>query len=374
MTATLTDPASDNSSVDWYALPADEVCRRLGVDPAVGLTDAEVAERRARYGSNRLAEAPPEPAWRAFLRQYKDLMQLVLVGAAVVSIVAIQDVSTALVVLGLTVLNALMGMHQEGKAAESVASLRQMLIMTANVRRNGQRVQVPAEELVPGDIVGFEAGDKVPADGRILVSATLEIEEAGLTGESTPVAKRVEPVPGDDVSLGDRVDMAYMNSQVTRGRGEMVVTATGMASEVGHISGMLSGVEQEKTPLTKQLDQLTVMITIMAAAALVVIVLLGLARGEDFDSLFLTGITLAIAAIPTGLPAVVTMLLSVGTRQLAEQGAIVKRLKSVETLGSTSAICSDKTGTLTLNQMTARELVVVGRRYTIDGEGYSSNG
>ncbi len=160
--------------------------------------------------------------------------------------------------------------------------------------------------------------------------------------------------------LGDRVDMAYMNSQVTRGRGEMVVTATGMASEVGHISGMLSGVEQEKTPLTKQLDQLTVVITIMAAAALVLIVILGLARGEDFDSLFVIGISLAISAIPTGLPAVVTMLLSIGTRDLAEKGAIVKRLRSVETLGSTSAICSDKTGTLTLNQMTARELVVVG--------------
>jgi Ca2+-transporting ATPase len=277
-------------------------------------------------------------------------------------------------VLGLTVLNALMGMHQEGKAAESVASLRQMLIMTANVRRNGQRVQVPAEELVPGDIVGFEAGDKVSADGRLLVAATLEIEESGLTGESTPSAKRLEAVTDPEAPLGDRVDMAYMNSQVTRGRGEMVVTATGMESEVGHISGMLSGVEQEKTPLTKQLDQLTVLITIMAAAALVLIIILGLARGEDFDSLFVIGISLAIAAIPTGLPAVVTMLLSSGTRQLAEKGAIVKRIRSVETLGSTSAICSDKTGTLTLNQMTARELVVVGRRFSVDGEGYSTEG
>ena len=241
-------------------------------------------------------------------------------------------------------------------------------------RRDGQLVEVPAEELVPGDIVGFEAGDKVPADGRILVAATLEIEEAGLTGESTPASKRVEEVIGEEVPLGDRVDMAYMNSQVTRGRGEMVVTATGMSSEVGHISGMLSGVEQEKTPLTKQLDQLTVVITIMAAAALLLIIALGLAHGEDFDSLFFVGISLAISAIPTGLPAVVTMLLSLGTRQLAEQGAIVKRLRSVETLGSTSAICSDKTGTLTLNQMTARELVVVGRRFEVDGEGYSTEG
>ena len=373
MTATAAPPTPADRT-EWFRLPAQDVCRRLDVDPATGLSAAEVAERRARYGANRLAEAAKEPAWRAFLRQYRDLMQLVLVGAAVVSIAALQDVSTGLVVLALTVFNALMGLHQEGKAAESVAALRKMLIITAKVRRDGVIVSVPAEELVPGDIVGFEAGDKVPADGRILVAASLEIEEAGLTGESIPVPKIVDPVSGTDVPLGDRVDMAYMNSQVTRGRGEMVVTATGMASEVGHISGMLSGVEQEKTPLTKQLDQLTVLITVMAGAALVAIVLLGLARGEDFDSLFLVGISLAIAAIPTGLPAVVTMLLSMGTQQLASKGAIVKRLRSVETLGSTSAICSDKTGTLTLNQMTARALVVAGRRYDVEGEGYSTEG
>ncbi len=372
ITTATTTPAENTT--DWYRLSAEDVCRQLDVDPAVGLSAAEVLDRRQRYGPNKLAEEAKEPGWRAFLRQYRDLMQLVLLGAAIVSIVALQDVSTGLVVIGLTVVNALMGLHQEGKAAESVAALRQMLIMTANVRRDGQRVQIPAEELVPGDIVGFEAGDKVAADGRVLVAATLEIEEAGLTGESTPVAKSVDPVIEENAPLGDRVDMAYMNSQVTRGRGEIVVTATGMSSEVGHISGMLSGVEQEKSPLTKQLDQLTVIITIMAAGALALIIILGLARGEDFDSLFLTGITLAIAAIPTGLPAVVTMLLSVGTQQLAEKGAIVKRLKSVETLGSTSAICSDKTGTLTLNQMTARDLVIVGRRFSVDGEGYSTTG
>ncbi|MGH8829194.1 MAG: cation-translocating P-type ATPase, partial [Jiangellaceae bacterium] len=359
---------------DWYRVSPEEACSRLGVEPAVGLSAAEVTERRHRFGPNKLAEEAKEPAWHVFLRQYRDLMQLVLVGAAIVSIVALQDVSTGLVVLGLTVFNALMGLHQEGKAAESVAALRQMLIITARVRRDGELIEVPAEDLVPGDIVGFEAGDKVPADGRLLVSATLEIEEAGLTGESAPAAKSVAAVNGAEVPLGDRVDMAYMNSQVTRGRGEMVVTATGMATEVGHISGMLSGVEQEKTPLTKQLDQLTVVITIMAAAALVAIIVLGLVRGEDFDSLFLVGISLAIAAIPTGLPAVVTMLLSLGTQRLAQQGAIVKRLRSVETLGSTSAICSDKTGTLTLNQMTARELVLAGRRYSVDGEGYSTTG
>ncbi|HET7368387.1 MAG TPA: HAD-IC family P-type ATPase [Gaiella sp.] len=358
----------------WHGLTASEVCERLSVDPRAGLDPAEVERRRGEHGPNKLAEAETEPGWHAFLRQYRDLMQLVLLGAAIVSIAALQELSTGIVIIGLTVLNAVLGLNQEGKAAESVAALQKMLLIRAHVRRDASLVDIPAEELVPGDVVSFEAGDKIPADGRLLVAATLEIEEAALTGESTPVLKSVERVPGGDVALGDRVDMAYMNSTVTRGRGEMVVTATGMSTEVGQISGMLAQVEQEKTPLTRQLDQLTVLITIMAAAALGLVVLIGLLRGDDFDELFLIGISLAIAAIPTGLPAVVTTMLSLGTQALAAKGAIVKRLRSVETLGATSAICSDKTGTLTLNQMTARELVVAGRRYAVEGEGYSTEG
>jgi Ca2+-transporting ATPase len=359
---------------NWHGLTADEACAQFGVDPRTGLDAAEVERRRAEVGPNKLAEAEKEPAWRAFLRQYRDLMQLVLLGAAIVSIVALQEWSTGLVIIGLTVLNAVLGLNQEGKAAESVAALQKMLLIHAHVRRGGERVDIPAEEVVPGDIVTFEAGDKVPADGRLIVAATLEIEEAALTGESTPVLKSVDPVAGEDVPLGDRLDMAYMNSTVTRGRGEMVVTGTGMATEVGQISGMLAGVKQEKTPLTRQLDQLTVLITIMAAVALALVIVFGLIRGDDFDDLFVIGIALAIAAIPTGLPAVVTTMLSLGTQALAAKGAIVKRLRSVETLGSTSAICSDKTGTLTLNQMTARQLLIAGRRYSIEGEGYATDG
>jgi P-type Ca2+ transporter type 2C len=358
----------------WHNLPAEDVCARLGVDPQRGLATAEVEERRGETGPNKLAEAKPEPGWHAFLRQYRDLMQLVLLGAAIVSMAALQEFSTGIAIIGLTVLNAILGLNQEGKAAASVAALQKMLVIKAHARRDGEVVDVPSEELVPGDVVHFEAGDKVPADGRLLVAATLEIEESALTGESTPVLKSVDAVPGDDVPLGDRLDMAYMNSTVTRGRGEMVVTGTGMSTEVGHISGMLSQVQQEKTPLTRQLDQLTVLITIMAAAALVFVIVIGLLRGESFDDLFLIGISLAVAAIPTGLPAVVTTMLSLGTQALAAKGAIVKRLRSVETLGSTSAICSDKTGTLTLNQMTARQLVIAGRRYSIEGEGYSTEG
>src|SRR5512133_948973 len=358
----------------WHNLPADAVAAKLGVDPKTGLDTAEVERRRAEVGPNKLAEPEKEPGWKAFVRQYRDLMQLVLLGAAIVSMAALQEFSTGIVIIGLTVLNAILGLNQEGKAAASVAALQKMLVIRAHVRRGGEVADVPSEELVPGDVVRFEAGDKVPADGRLLVAATLEIEESALTGESTPVLKSVDPVPGDDVPLGDRLDMAYMNSTVTRGRGEMVVTGTGMSTEVGHISGMLSQVQQEKTPLTRQLDQLTVLITIMAAVALALVVVIGLIRGDSFDELFLIGISLAVAAIPTGLPAVVTTMLSVGTQALAANGAIVKRLRSVETLGSTSAICSDKTGTLTLNQMTARQMIVAGRRYSVDGQGYSTEG
>src|SRR5262245_22853085 len=315
-------------AVAWHGLAGEEVAARLEVDPQAGLDPAEVERRRTQYGPNKLAEAEREPPWKAFLRQYRDLMQLVLLGAAIVSIAALQEVSTGLVIIGLTVLNAVLGLNQEGKAAESVAALQKMLLIKGHVRRGGVRVDVAAEELVPGDIVTFEAGDRIPADGRLLVAATLEIEEAALTGESTPVLKSVGSVEGDDVPLGDRVDMAYMNSTVTRGRGEMVVTATGMGTEVGQISRMLSQVQQEKTPLTRQLDQLTVLITIMAAVALALVIILGLIRGDDFDELFLIGISLAIAAIPTGLPAVVTTMLSLGTQALAAKGAIGEALRS----------------------------------------------
>jgi Ca2+-transporting ATPase len=365
--------APERPAAAWHGIGSEEALERLDAHVS-GLEAGEVERRRAQYGPNKLAEAKQEPAWRSFLRQYRDLMQLVLLGAAIVSIVALQEFSTGIVIIALTVLNAVLGLNQEGKAAESVAALQKMLLIKAHVRRDGVKADIPAEELVPGDVATFEAGDKIPADGRLLVAATLEIEEAALTGESTPVLKSVDAVPGEDVPLGDRVDMAYMNSTVTRGRGEMVVTATGMETEVGRISGMLAQVEQEKTPLTRQLDQLTVLITVMAGVALALVVVIGLLRGDDFDEIFIIGISLAIAAIPTGLPAVVTTMLSLGTQALAAKGAIIKRIRSVETLGATSAICSDKTGTLTLNQMTARQLVVVGRRYAVEGEGYSTVG
>ena len=358
-----------------HGIEASAVVKELGVEPGRGLGAGEAAERLRTHGPNRLTGAKKESGFQAFMRQYQDFMQLVLLAAAVINQLVTGDTATTVVLAGLTLFNAVVGLRQEAKAGESVKALAKMMKTIARVRRDGQAIEINAEELVPGDVVLVEAGNRVPADGRITVAATLEIEEGALTGESLPVAKATDPVPGDEVALGDRTSMAYMNTSVTRGRGEMVVTATGMQTEIGHIADLLSKTEATKTPLQKQLDSLSKIIAGIAGVALVLVVLLGLANGETFDTLFITGVALAVAAIPTGLPAVVTALLSIGTREIARRNAIVKRLPAVETLGSTSAICSDKTGTLTLNKMTARELVIPGHnRFTVSGEGYAIEG
>jgi len=375
MTTQDATPGTAERPQNPVAATVDDVARELGVEVLAGLSSQEARSRLEKFGPNRLAEGTKEPGWRAFLRQYEDFMQVILVGAALVNQIVTGDTGTTVVLAGLTVFNAVVGLRQESKAEASVAALAQMMKTIARVRRDGVAVEIDAQELVPGDVVLVEAGNKVPADGRVVVAATLEIEEAALTGESLPVSKSTDPVPGDDVPLGDRVCMAYMNTSVTRGRGELIVTSTGMKTEIGHIADMLSNTEVSKTPLQKQLDALSKIIASIAAVALVIVVLLGLARGESFDTLFVTGVALAVAAIPTGLPAVVTALLSMGTREIARRHAIVKRLPAVETLGSTSAICSDKTGTLTLNKMTARELVIPGANtYTVSGEGYGIAG
>ena len=356
-------------------MDAGAVAEQLRVDPGQGLSASEAAERLRTGGPNRLAQGKKESAFKAFLRQYQDFMQIILLGAAIVNALATDDVGTTVLLAGLTVFNAVIGLRQEAKAEESVAALAQMMKTIARVRRDGQAIEIDAEELVPGDVVLVEAGNRIPADGRVVVAATLEIEEAALTGESLPVGKQIEPVGADDVPLGDRICMAYMNTSVTRGRGEFVVTETGMATEIGHIANMLANTETEKTPLQKQLDGLSKVIASIAGLALAIVVGLGLLRDESFETLFVTGVTLAVAAIPTGLPAVVTALLSLGTREIARRNAIVKRLPAVETLGSTSAICSDKTGTLTLNKMTAREMAIPGHnRFTVTGEGYRTEG
>jgi Ca2+-transporting ATPase len=362
------------TSVDWHALSTQDALDRQGVSLDRGLSEAEVERRRAAGGPNRFSEAATEPRWRAFVRQYQDPMQIVLLVAGALCLFLPGQFYTGLVLIGLTLLNAGMGLNQEGKAEASVAALQKLMVVKARVRRDGALVEVPMEDIVPGDVVNVEAGDLVPADARILSAATLEIDESALTGESVPVPKQVDPV-ASDAALGDRVDMAFMNTQVTRGSGTILVTATGMGTEVGHISGMLQTTITEQTPLTIQLARLTNQILAIAGVALVASIAIGyFINGQTLQTLFLTAVAFAVSAIPTGLPAVVTAVLSMGTQTLASAGAIVKRLRSVETLGSTSAINSDKTGTLTLNQMTAVQMAIPGRRYTISGEGYQTTG
>src|SRR3954452_18696594 len=233
-------------------IEASEVAASLGVDPGTGLSADEVRSRLSSHGANKLTGAKKESGLQAFLRQYRDFMQIILLGAAVINLVVTGDVGTSLVLAGLTLFNAVIGLRQEAKAEESVKALAQMMRTIARVRRDGQAVEIDAENLVPGDVVLVEAGNRIPADGRISVAATLEIEEAALTGESLPVGKSIAPVPGDEVPLGDRTCMAFMNTAVTRGRGELIVTSTGMDTEIGHIAHLLAGTEADKTPLQKQ--------------------------------------------------------------------------------------------------------------------------
>jgi len=368
---------ADSSTVQekWYTLTEAEVAQKLGVDPAKGLSAAEAQKRQQQYGPNALAGKAKEPGWQAFLRQYKDFMQVLLVVAAIINQIFTGQWNTTIVLLGLTVFNAVLGLNQESKAEASLAALEKMMKSIARVRRDGQAVEVDAAELVPGDVVLMEAGNRVPADGRLFVTATLEIEEAALTGESVASSKDNDVITKDEVPLGDRHNMAFMNTSVTRGRGEMIVTTTGMATEMGHIAELLNKTEADKTPLQKQLDRLVIVIAALAGITFLIMIFLGLRQGQSFDAVFLAGVALAISAIPTGMPAVVTTLYSMGTRTLAEHNAIVKRLPSVETLGSVSAICSDKTGTLTLNKMTAVEFSVPGQnRFRVTGEGYGTTG
>ncbi len=365
---------SNSAEKTWYEMTSAEVAQTLDVDPSKGLSSTDVQQRLTKYGPNVLAAGKKETGLQAFLRQYQDLMQVILLVAAVISFIALRELSTSIVLIVLTIFNAVLGLRGEAKAEESLSALASTMKDIARVRRDGQATEIEAEQIVPGDVVLVEAGNRVPADGRLFVAATLEIEEAALTGESVASSKAISEIDGE-VPLGDRHNMAFMNTSVTRGRGELIVTATGMQTEMGNIADLLNKTEADKTPLQKQLDHLTTLIAGLAGIAFLLMVILGLRNGQEFNEIFIAGVALAISAIPTGMPAVVTTMYSMGTRQLAEMNAIVKRLPSVETLGSVSAICSDKTGTLTLNKMTAREFTVPGRnRFTVTGEGYETAG
>ena len=351
---------------NWSRRRAEEV------DAQRGLSSAEAAARAGRFGPNMLAAGRAEPGWLAFIRQYSDPMQIVLLTAGALSLFPIRQLGTGLLLILLTPGNAVLGLHQEGKAEAAVTALQKMMIITARVRRDGQQAEIPAGQLVPGDVVSIAAGGVVPADGRLLQAAALEVAESELTGESLPASKGPAPVGEAGTPLGDRACMVYMNTSVTRGTGVFVVTATGMATEVGRISGMLQAQRAVRTPLTRQLDRLSKQLLLVAGLALIASMAVNLSRG--YTSSTVINAAVAIAAVPVQLPTVVTTILAWGTQALARARAIMKQLRSAETLGSTSAINTDKTGTLTLNQMTAVQMAVAGRRYAVEGKGYSAHG
>jgi P-type Ca2+ transporter type 2C len=366
-------PGDSSAKKAWYTFSREDVAKNLGVSIEQGLSSAEAAARLKSSGRNVLEEEKEKPAWLRFLEQYTSYMQIVLVIAAIVSLF-IAEYSTFVLLILLTIFIAALGFHQEAKATASVAALNKMMKIVAKVRRDGGIIPIEADQIVPGDIVIVDAGDRIPADGRVMVAANLQIEESALTGESTAVEKNSDSITTQDLPLGDRVNMAFMNTNVTRGHGEILVTETGMRSEVGHIATMIREQKTEKTPLTQQIDRVTLFVIGMAGLAFVSIVLIGFFQGESFTDLFNIGISLAIGSIPDALPAVVITILSIGTVAMAKKNAIIKSLPAVETLGSTSAINSDKTGTLTMNQMTVRAISTVKHRYTVSGEGYSFEG
>ena len=369
--AATTAPGAE--PIPWYAHSAEEVARTLNVDPATGLSSQRAAQLLAEHGPNALPEEKPKPGWRRFIDQYRTYMQLILVGAAIVSF-AIKEWSTGILLVVLTVLNAVVGLRQEGKAESAMNALKSMMKITARVRRDGVETSIPAEQVVVGDIILLAAGDEVPADGRIIEASALQIDESALTGESVPAQKEVITLSDEHATPGDQVNMAFMNTPVTHGSGLLIVTGTGAQSEMGKISGMLEATAKEESPLTKELNDLTLWIVGAAGLTMIVMFALGRSRGEAWDVLFVAAISLAIAAIPEALPTVTQVILSLGSVELAKRNALVKELPAVETLGFTSAINSDKTGTLTMNQMTAVEVLDPTDRYEISGSGYGLEG
>lgn len=360
------------------------VAAELGTDVSIGLSSAEVSARRASYGSNRLEAAVVVPAWRKFLTQFADPLVYLLIGAVVVSFAAwllegAEEVPfEVIVILAIIVLNAVLGYVQEARAEHAVAALQKMVAASARVLRDGQEMRVPSVDLVPGDVLLLAEGDAVGADGRLVEAAALTLAEASLTGESASVMKGVVTIT-EPVALGDRTNMVFSGTAVTRGRGKAIVTATGMGSEMGKVARLLGATEDERTPLQTEVDHVGRMLglaVIVIAVVVVGAILLtaDIDKASDVVDVLLVGVSLAVAAVPEGLPAVLSVMLALGVQRMARQNAIVKRLSSVETLGSASVVCSDKTGTLTRNEMTIERIVTASGEVEVSGTGYSPEG
>ena len=356
-----------------HAMSAGDLANQLNVQPATGLAAAEALLRKNQFGPNQLPNPPQRQAWQVFAVQFKSILILILAGASGLSAL-IGNLKDALVILAVMLINATVGFYQEWRAEQSLAALKEMLPSRARVRRQGEKLDIAAVDLVPGDLVLLEAGDSVPADGRLWFAVGLEVDESALTGESQPAAKQTDGLHPAETVLADRSNMVYMNTLVTRGRAEIIITSTGVRTEMGRLSLALAATTEVPTPLQIQLDGLGKRLGAIALTLVGLLALIEYIRGTALAHIAIDAIALGVAAMPEGLPVVVTVTLALGMRNMARQHAIVKRLASVETLGCTTVICSDKTGTLTLNQMTVCTFWYQGQHFAVTGEGYGLTG
>ncbi|SET46927.1 calcium-translocating P-type ATPase, SERCA-type [Paenibacillus sp. NFR01] len=357
----------------WHRLGAEELQQKFGVRPESGLSGQEAADRLAESGPNELSEGKAISPFTLLLNQFKDFMVLVLMGATLVSGL-LGEYLDAVTIIAIIILNGVLGFVQEFRAERSLRALKQLSAPSAKVLRGGKQETVPARLLVPGDIVLLESGDRVPADVRWLECSALYAEESALTGESLPVSKHAEPIQAEDIPLGDQKNIGFMGTMVTRGTGKAIVIRTGMATEMGKIADLIQNTESQETPLQHRLEQLGKILIYLSLALTIVVVLAGILHGQPAVSMFLAGVSLAVAAIPEGLPAIVTIALALGVQRMIKRKAIVRKLPSVETLGCASVICSDKTGTLTQNKMTVTKMWTGGRSLDVTGEGYAPVG
>lgn len=354
---------------DWYKLPKEQTLAELKTDGANGLSTNEAKARLTQYGLNELVERGMKSPWAIIWEQLTDIMVIILIISTIISL-ALGEVEDAVVIFAIVVINAALGFSQEQRAEQAIAALKKLAVPIVKVRRDGQLNEISARELVPGDIVLLEAGNLVPADGRLLQEVNLGVQEAALTGESEAVQKETGPLNKENLSLGDRLNMVYMGTLITYGRGTAIITETGMSTELGNIADLLQNVEREPTPLQKRLDGLGKTLAWAALAIIAIVLTLGVLRADElttdlFRELFLLGISMAVAAVPEGLPAVVTIALALGSQRMLKHNALIRKLPAVETLGSVTTICSDKTGTLTQNRMTVTMLDVAGRKHEV---------
>ncbi len=359
--------------LEWHSLGPSAVASRLRTSTATGLSSREAERRLAEVGPNALAPPRKVSALAMFVGQFQDFMVLALLAAAGVS-VALGEVADALAILAIVTLNAFLGFFQEYRAERSLEALKELSAPAARVIREGVPVEVRAKEVVPGDLLVIEVGDRLPADARIVEQVALEVEESALTGESLPAAKRSDDLLPPECALGDRRNMVFMGTVVTRGRGRAIIVATGMATELGRIAHLIQEGRDEATPLQRRLEHLGRTLVVACVALCALVSLVGVLRGEGIVEMFLAGVSLAVAAIPEGLPAVVTIALAIGVQRMGARNAIVRKLPAVETLGCTTVICSDKTGTLTRNEMTLTEFDLAGRVIEVTGAGYAPEG